>query len=553
MNSVRKFLPLYKNVQSKWTSSLWVCYRRQSLPSLSTWSSENEGEHSRWRNVAILASVGLAGAAYWEFKKFRLHAKEVPKTSADKDAEGLPTYSAQDVVTHDNKEKRIWVTYGHGVYDITDFVDEHPGGDKILLGAGGAVEPFWNLYGVHNSPEILALLETFRIGNLKLADVGEAMKGTADPYATDPKRHPALKPASMRPFNAEPPISILTDSYITPVEFFYVRNHLPVPEINPAEYELEIAGLDGKEHTLTLDDLKTKFPKVTVTSVVQCAGNRRSELNKVKKVKGLDWGACAIGNATWSGARLVDVLKHFNFNLDDPRIQHVVLDGLDLDPTGVSYGASILADKALDPKGDVILAYEMNGEELPRDHGYPVRAIVPGIVGARNVKWLGRITLSEVESNSHWQKGDYKGFCPSVDWDTVDFDSAPAIEELPVTSAVCYPSDGSTVRGQTIQVKGYAWSGGGRKIVRVDISADGGRTWKAAKLKSEDTSLTRAWAWTLWEIDVPIPEGAEKLEIVSKAVDSSYNTQPDTTENIWNLRGVLNNAWHRVTYKVAQH
>lgn len=449
-------------------------------------------------------------------------------------------------------EKRIWVTFRCGVYDVTDFVERHPGGDKILLGAGGSLEPFWNLYGVHKSPEILALLETFRIGNLRESDVGESTKGTGDPYENDPKRHPALKPASTKPFNAEPPVGILADSYVTPRELFYVRNHLPVPEVDPKTYELEIEGVDGRTSVLGLHDLKTKFPKVSVTSVVQCAGNRRSELNKVKKVKGLDWGPCAIGNAVWSGARLVDVLDHFGYDTRDARVQHVCLEGMDLDPTGVPYGSSILADKALDPKGDVLLAYEMNGEELPRDHGYPVRAVVPGVVGARNVKWLARIVLSEQESNSHWQKKDYKGFSPSVDWDTVDFDSAPAIQELPVTSAICNPPDGSSVKRGDLHLKGYAWSGGGRKIVRVDVSTDGGQTWKTASLQSRDASLTRAWAWTLWELDVQVPEGAEKLEVLCKAVDSSYNTQPDTTENIWNLRGVLNNAWHRVTYTVVQ-
>lgn len=129
----------------------------------------------------------------------------------------------------------------------------------------------------------------------------------------------------------------------------------------------------------------------------------------MKKVKGLDWGPCAIGNATWSGARLVDVLHQTGWDLSDPRIEHVVMEGMDVDPTGTPYGASVPAHKALNPMGDVLLAYEMNGQPLPKDHGFPVRAVVPGVVGARNVKWLGRIQLSSSESNSHWQQNDYKG------------------------------------------------------------------------------------------------------------------------------------------------
>ena len=119
---------------------------------------------------------------------------------------------------------------------------------------------------------------------------------------------------------------------------------------------------------------------------------------------------------------------------------------MDLDPSGSPYGASIPIGKAMDPRADVILAYEMNGEPISCDHGYPIRAIVPGVVGARNVKWLGKIIISKEESPSQWQRGDYKGFSPSVDWDTVDFSKAPAIQEMPVISAICTPEIGENVK-----------------------------------------------------------------------------------------------------------
>ncbi|XP_077541565.1 sulfite oxidase isoform X2 [Haemaphysalis longicornis] len=528
-------------------------YRAPRLRTLAFWSSQygtNDDEFRRNRRAWALVGAGVTAGLLWASP--RVHAKKAT-TNADEAVDGLPVYTAEEVAKHDSKEKRIWVTFRCGVYDVTDFVDEHPGGDKILLGAGGGIDPFWNLYAVHKTPEILALLETFRIGNLAADDVGSATAGMDDdPYSTDPKRHPALKPASTKPFNAEPPLAVLADQYKTPNELFYVRNHLPVPLVDPKEYVLEIEDCDGNCHTLTLEDIKTKFPKVSVTSVVQCAGSRRSEQNKIKKVKGLDWGPCAIGNATWSGARLVDVLRYLGIDLSDERIQHFVMEGMDTDPTGMPYGSSFPAYKGLNPEGDVLLAYEMNGETLPRDHGYPVRAIVPGIVGARNVKWLARIQLSPEESNSHWQKNDYKGFCPSTDWDTVDFTSAPAIQELPITSVVCSPAEGEAVTPQEgkVAVKGYAWSGGGRRVVRVDVSADGGENWTPAELQSEDTTLHRAWAWTLWKLDLPVPPGKTELQIVCKAVDSSYNSQPEGVAGVWNLRGVLNNAWYRVNVRV---
>lgn len=225
-----------------------------------------------------------------------------------------------------------------------------------------------------------------------------------------------------------------------------------------------------------------------------------------------------------------------------------------MDPMSTHYAASIPLTKAMDARGDVILAYEMNGQPLSRDHGYPVRVVCPGIVGARSVKWLGRIVVSENESDSHWQQNDYKGFSPSTDWDTVDFTKSPAIQNMPVTSAICQPMPDENVGIEpngNLTVKGYAWSGGGNKIVRVDVTVDGGRSWHVAELKHGDDNDAsnlngRNWAWSLWTIDIPIPENANQVEIWSKAVDSNYNVQPEQFSNIWNLRGVLSNAYSRI-------
>lgn len=119
---------------------------------------------------------------------------------------------------------------------------------------------------------------------------------------------------------------------------------------------------------------------------------------------------------------------------------------MDLDPSGVPYGASIPISRALDPRADVILAYEMNGQPISRDHGYPVRAVVPGVVGARNVKWLAKIVISKEESPSQFQRGDYKGFAPCTDWDNVDFSKSPSIQDMPVISAICTPESGEKVK-----------------------------------------------------------------------------------------------------------
>ena len=437
-----------------------------------------------------------------------------------------------------------------------------PGGpDKISLAGGSSLEPYWEIYASHNTDEVREILEGLRIGNVAKVDrdkiSSQQTPPKEGPYSNDPLRSPVLKVNTQTPFNAETPPVLLAENYITPNDIFFVRNHLPVPRVDPDQYTLEVKG-GGETVRLSLRDLKTKFPKHTVTATVQCAGNRRVELNEVRPVKGIAWTGGAIGTAQWAGARLRDVLSYAGVREED--VEHVHLEGLDRNSlTGERYGASVPASKAMGTSGDCLLAYEMNGVDIPPDHGYPVRAILPGIVGARNVKWLATVAASKEEYKGHWQKSDYKGFSPSVDWSNVDFSTSPAIQELPVTSLIATPANGSVLdEGQThIPLRGIAWSGGGREVVRVDVSADGGNTWHVAEIiEGAGQPYMRAWAWVVWEVSVPIPlesSGAGgEIEVCCKAVDRSYNVQPDTTAPIWNLRGCLSNAWYRIRIKIPK-
>ncbi|KAM6928142.1 sulfite oxidase, mitochondrial [Xenentodon cancila] len=519
--------------------------------------------HPIWRHGLAGLLAGAGAVLAYSLHHHKADQANVSVQTVEKSAT-LPVFTQKEVARHRSLDDGVWVTYQGGVYDITEFVAMHPGGDKILLAAGGALEPFWALYAVHNQEHVLEILSEYKVGVLSGEDLKKQQAvESSDPYSSDPERHPVLRINSLKPFNAEPPPEILSDSYITPSALFFKRNHLPVPQVDPASYQLHVEGLPGGGLTLSLEELKTRFPKHTITATLQCAGNRRSEMNKVKQVKGLNWGIAAISNARWSGARLKDVLLAAGYGPDVAQwARHVQFEGLDKDATGTTYGASIPLNKAVSEEGDVLLAYEMNGANIPQDHGFPVRVVVPGVVGARNVKWLGKIIVSSEESSSHWQQNDYKGFSPGTDWDTVDFKSAPAIQELPVQSAITTPADGAVIdrSDKTLTVKGYAWSGGGREVVRVDVSLDGGKTWQVAQLKSSETGQAaepspapgRAWAWKLWEVTVPLPHHAQELEILCKAVDSSYNMQPDTVAPIWNLRGVLSNAWHRVKVGIRE-
>ncbi|KAK9797815.1 hypothetical protein WJX73_000824 [Symbiochloris irregularis] len=459
----------------------------------------------------LLASAGLVGALLcgqqWVQAIQESHCEQAQASAGSvKDKQpGRPTYTAEEVAKHTNREDRVWVTHKQGVYDVTDWLDAHPGGpNRLMLAAGGSVDPFWAMYQQHMSPEVQKIMEGYRIGDLE----GGAPDNVAvqDPYANEPKRHRSLVVRTDKPFNAEPPLELLAATPLTANDFFYIRNHLPVPHVNATTYKLRVEGEGMRAVELTLKDLQTKFKKHTVAATLQCSGNRRAELNSVKAIKGLTWDTGAIGTAEFAGVRLRDVLQYAGLDAEsDQAVQHIQFEGLDSDVSGDCYGASIPIEKAVSPFGDVLLAYEMNGRALPLDHGFPLRVVAPGITGARSVKWLSRIIASKEESKSHWQQKDYKSFSPMVDWDNVDWSSAPAIQETNVTSAIVSPSPNDSIEGPTdvVSVKGWAFSGGGQAVIRVDVSADGGATWTSAELNPvSGKTLRRAWAWTLWEAEV---------------------------------------------------
>ncbi|KAL6432714.1 hypothetical protein ACFW04_006253 [Cataglyphis niger] len=491
-------------------------------------------QNSSYVTYAVVA-VSVLGISYYVFK----YKKNVYTFNATQNIQcgqlrkDMKVYTLEEVGKHDNKKNRIWVTFGQGVYDITEFVDKHPGGpSKILMAAGGSIDPFWSIFANHNTPEIYSLLESMRIGNISEEDAKSNKNDLYDPYANEPTRHKALIINGHKPFCAEPPSSLLVESFLTPVDLFYVRNHLPVPQIDLKDYKLELAIEEKIKKTLDFEAIK-KYDKHTITATIMCGGNRRSEMSKVKQLKGINWNVGAVGNATWTGARLYDILKDLGINEDE--FDHVQFEGYDLDPSGTPYGASIPIAKAMDPKGDVILAYEMNGKPLSKDHGFPIRIIVPGVVGARNVKWLNKICVSKQESQSQWQQGDYKGFSPSTNWDNVDFSKSPAIQEMPVTSAICDPQNSAIVEVKKgkIEVKG--------------------KTWHTADLiEDPQAKQGRHWSWSLWRVELPVDKDINEIEIWAKAVDSAYNVQPESFDNIYNIRGMLCNAYQRIKIKLKQ-
>ncbi|XP_055334376.1 sulfite oxidase, mitochondrial-like isoform X2 [Paramacrobiotus metropolitanus] len=374
-------------------------------------------------------------------------------------------------------------------------------------------------------------------------------------YEQEPERSHRLIINQHEPFNAETGVDDLSKTFLTPSEIFYVRNHGPVPALQEPEhfnstYMLQVNGIVESPFNISLGALQ-RFPeKVSMNATLMCAGNRRTEMSKIKTVKGVPWGPGAIGNAEWTGVPLWTLLSIAKADLDNPNL-HVEFSGGDVFEGTTHYAQSIPIDR----KGDVLVAWAMNGQPLTLDHGYPLRVVVPGFIGARSVKWLNRITVLDHESQNRYQQKDYKLFLPSVTWENVDplWNITPALTQLSVQSAITEPADNSTImHGSPYTIKGYAQSNGAR-ITRVDVSLNNGITWQAADIVYQEKKGydNRYWSWTIWAL--PVAEFPSPCVIVCRAWDTSANTQPEAAAHIWNLRGVMNNAWHRVHVHDDKH
>jgi sulfite oxidase len=486
--------------------------------------------------------------------------------------ESKPEFTSEQVASNNGRDgKPIWMTYAGNVYDVSKFVKNHPGGiERILLAAGGAIEPHWHLYRQHFASELpMKMLEPLVIGTLREIDqeaidakMEEIMEKNDDPYMNEPIRSITdLKIHSSEPMNAEVKEEVLTKSYLTPSPIYYIRHHHPVPllskeQIDDFQLEIDLTELNGgKQKTLSLsiDDLKA-MPKEEVIMTMQCSGNRRNGFNVIEKTSGTKWGQGAISTAKWTGVRLSNVLKNAGMydaimSQEKDGIEHVQFHAVD------GMMVSIPIEKATSPYGDVIVAWSMNDEDLPRDHGFPLRLVVPGYAAVRSLKWLKKITVSKEEAEGPWQRGlNYKILPPNVhDANEVNLDEMPGINELSVSSGITTVESlvegGPSVIGDVVimKVKGWSFAGGGRNIVRVDVTGDVAKhDWHTAKLKEgNDQRYGRGWAWTLWEAEVPArvqDDGC--VHLFSKGVDMAFNIQPENVVDQWNVRGLMNNTWY---------
>eukprot|EP00210_Caulerpa_lentillifera_P005019 g4793.t1 len=373
-----------------------------------------------------------------------------------------------------------------------------------------------------------------------------------------PRNPSILRLTGRHPLNCEPPMSELHDAgFVTPVSLHLVRNHGAVPKIEWSAHRVEVTGLVDRPLSLTMDEI-VKLPAVTIPVTVTCAGNRRKEENMTKKSIGFNWGPTATSCSYWTGVRLCDVLRHVGAKGPTEGANFVCFRG----PKGElpkgddgSYGTSISLSHAMDPSNEVLIAYKQNGRWLTPDHGFPVRMIIPGFIGGRMVKWLSEITVTKEESRNFYHYHDNRVLPPHVDEKLAKeegwwFKPEYIINELNINSAVARPWHDELVslkENKPYTLRGYAYTGGGRKVIRVEVSTNGGTHWHQASIKrmeNSDNAYGKCWSWVFWTLDLEVFDFLTSEEIVVRAVDSAQNLQPDKLT--WNVMGMMNNCQFRI-------
>src|SRR6202165_2851230 len=319
------------------------------------------------------------------------------------------------------------------------------------------------------------------------------------------------------PRNLEAPFDQI-DSYLTPTELFYIRSHFPIPALDRASYQLRIDGAVRRPFTLSYDELRS-MPSETRVATLECAGNSRVFL--VPQVQGAQWELGAVSNAEWTGVPLRALLERAELADDACEI---VLEGADrgtpsgenVPPGPFSYAWSVPRAKALQP--EVLIAYQMNGRDLPPDHGFPVGAIVPGHYGMASVKWLTRIQAVCKPFHGYWQTSDY-AYWASMDGKPV----RRPLGEMKLKSEIARPRVYETlVPNRIYTVSGAAWAGE-TDVTEIAVSTDGGQTWAEA----EFLDPVRRHAWRRWKFDWLTPKEPGQYTLLARAKDADGVFQPD--------------------------
>lgn len=402
-------------------------------------------------------------------------------------------------------------------------------------------------------------------------EVLEIDKKTPDSWL--PRDPRLIRLTGVHPFNVEAPLSDLyNEGFLTSPELFYVRNHGHVPQVEDdaiPNWTFSIEGMVENPITMTLTDLLEQYEQHTYPITLVCAGNRRKEQNVVRKTKGFSWGAAGVSTALWTGVILGDILRKAR-----PKrgAKYVCMEGADKLPNGY-YGTSVKLNWAMDENRGMMLAHKMNGEMLRPDHGKPLRVVIPGQIGGRSVKWLKKLIITAEPSDNWYHIYDNRVLPTMVSpeesannpkwW----IDERYAIYDLSTNSALAYPAHeeqlGLVGAPDKYRVKGYAYGGGGRRVTRVEISLDKGKTWRLANIDYAEDRYREAsprklyggtvdldwreasFCWCFWNLDIAVSDLADSKDILVRAMDESMNLQP--RDMYWSVLGMMNNPWYRVT------
>ncbi|XP_017247630.1 nitrate reductase [NADH] [Daucus carota subsp. sativus] len=389
-------------------------------------------------------------------------------------------------------------------------------------------------------------------------------EGTADNWIE--RNASMVRLTGKHPFNCEAPLArLMHHGFITPVPLHYVRNHGAVPKATWADWTVEVCGLVKRPGCFTMEQLVNDFPSKEFPASLVCAGNRRKEQNMVKQTIGFNWGAAGISTSVWRGVPLHYLLKRCGIYSRKKGALNVCFEGAEDLPGGggSKYGTSIKKEFAMDEARDIILAYMQNGEVLSPDHGFPVRMIIPGFIGGRMVKWLKRIVVTTKESENYYHYNDNRVLPSHVDAELANSEAwwykpEYIINELNINSVITTPCHDEIlpINSYTTQrpyiLKGYAYSGGGKKVTRVEVTMDGGESWQVSKLEHPEkpNKYGKYWCWCFWSLEVEVLDLLAAKEIAVRAWDETLNTQPEKL--IWNVMGMMNNCWFRVKTNVCK-
>jgi DMSO/TMAO reductase YedYZ molybdopterin-dependent catalytic subunit len=362
---------------------------------------------------------------------------------------------------------------------------------------------------------------TFLQGAALSVPAVSALAGRALPAADgSPAGYPRVITRQVNPDNIEFAFPTL-DSFLTPNEQFYIRSHFNVPELTAGEWKLRVEGHVERPFEIGFDELR-KLETRTETALLECAGNGRVLLQPLQA--GLRWEQGGVSNAEWTGVPLALLLDRAGVKQG---AVEVILEGYDMGRVGppspasageISFARSLPLAKARQP--NVLLAWEMNGEELTPRHGFPVRAVVPGWYGMASIKWLKRIVVTDRAYQGYFQTFAYTVWERPID----GLPTLVAVGELDVKSQIARPAALEIVAaGSTYHVIGAAWAGE-PEISRVDVSTDGGQTWSPARL--DEKSVPNAWRFFHFDWNTSKTPGRHVL--MSRGTDARGRTQPMT-------------------------